>query len=116
MFLLPRYTQVMRSAQLSELKERLDEVIDAVKNGETVEIREGTAPFAQFVPKTVSEHPPQPHLDQSALELHLDELVRQGKARRGTGKLPDDFFTRPLPKFEGGSVLDQLLRDRKDGW
>jgi antitoxin (DNA-binding transcriptional repressor) of toxin-antitoxin stability system len=106
----------MRSVQLSELKERLDEVIEAVKNGETVEIREGITPFAQFVPKTATDNPSQTNPAQTALEAHIDELVRQGKARRGTGKLPDDFFTRPLPKFKGGSVLEQLLRDRKEGW
>jgi len=106
----------MRSLQLSELKERLDEVIEAVKNGETVQIMEGLTPFARFEPKTAADHSPQPTPGQSALEAHIDELVRQGKARRGTGTLPDDFFTRPLPKFEGGSVLEQLLRDREEGW
>jgi antitoxin (DNA-binding transcriptional repressor) of toxin-antitoxin stability system len=40
----------MRTAQVSELKERLDEVIEAVKNGETVEIREGSSTIAQFRP------------------------------------------------------------------
>lgn len=106
----------MRNVQLSELKERLDEVIEAVKNGETVEILEGLTPFARFEPKTATDQSSQPTSDQSALEAHLDELVRQGKARRGTGTLPDDFFTRPLPKLKGGSVLEQLLRDRKEGW
>ncbi len=105
----------MRSAQVSELKEQLAEVIEAVRNGETVEIREGAASVAELVPK-LDTHPIQPNPDQTALKAHLDELVRQGKAHRGTGKLPDDFFTRPRPKFEGGSVLDQLLRDREEGW
>jgi antitoxin (DNA-binding transcriptional repressor) of toxin-antitoxin stability system len=105
----------MRTAQVSELKERLDEVIDAVKNGETVEIREGTMPIAQVVPEA-SSAPRHPLPDQRALEAHLDDLVRQGKAHRGTGKLPDDFFTRPRPKFDDGSVLAQLLRDREEGW
>jgi hypothetical protein len=54
------------------------------------------------------------HRDQPALHAHLEELVRQSKARRGTGTLPADFFTRSRPKFEGGSVLDQLLRDREE--
>jgi antitoxin (DNA-binding transcriptional repressor) of toxin-antitoxin stability system len=105
----------MRSAQVSELKERLDEVIEAVKNGETVELREGIAPFAQVVPEVPSAIPQYPKPDQRALEAHLDELVRQGKAHRGTGTLPDDFFTRLRPKFED-SVLTQLLRDREEGW
>jgi antitoxin (DNA-binding transcriptional repressor) of toxin-antitoxin stability system len=106
---------IMRSAQVSELKERLDEVLDAVRNGETVEIKEGIAPFAQVVPEVPSTLPRYPKPDQTALEAHLDELVRQGKARRGAGKLPDDFFTRLRPKFED-SVLAQLLRDREEGW
>jgi antitoxin (DNA-binding transcriptional repressor) of toxin-antitoxin stability system len=41
----------MRAVQVSELKERLDEVIEAVRNGETVEIWEGEACIAAFVPK-----------------------------------------------------------------
>jgi antitoxin (DNA-binding transcriptional repressor) of toxin-antitoxin stability system len=110
----------MRTAQVSELKDRIDEVIEAVKNGETVEIREGTTSLAAVVPHSNGaqkrEQAPldTKRPDQTALYAHLDELVRQGKAHRGTGKLPDDFFTRPRPKFEGGSVLEQLLRDREE--
>lgn len=110
----------MRTAQVSELKDRLDEVIEAVKNGETVEIQEGSTSVAAFVPRANSAQKAEPlprdtrRPDQTALYAHLDELVRQGKAHRGTGKLPDDFFTRPRPKFEGGSVLEQLLRDREE--
>jgi antitoxin (DNA-binding transcriptional repressor) of toxin-antitoxin stability system len=49
--------------------------------------------------------------DQIGLESHIDELVRQGKARRGTGKLPADFLTRALPAAKK-SVLAALLEDR----
>jgi antitoxin (DNA-binding transcriptional repressor) of toxin-antitoxin stability system len=112
----------MRTAQVSELKGRLDELIDAVKNGESVELREGDTSLAQVVPCAEVGCRQEPRLadlptarpDQTALYAHLDELVRQGKAHRGTGKLPDDFFTRPRPKLEGGSVLEQLLRDRQE--
>lgn len=125
----------MRTAQANEMKELWTEVLDAVKNGETVQIREGEKPVAELSPPVQAisrdtspspdwfiEEPPkfggrvasQP--DQTALKAHIDELVRQGKAHKGTGKLPDDFFTRPRPKLEGGSVLDQLLRDREEGW
>jgi len=41
----------MRSVQRSDLKERLDEVIAAVKNGEIVEVWEGDVRIAKFVPK-----------------------------------------------------------------
>jgi len=49
--------------------------------------------------------------DQIALKGHIDELVRQGKARRGTGTLPADFLTRALPAAKK-SVLEALLEDR----
>jgi len=110
----------MRTAQVSELKDRLDEVIEAVKNGETVEIREGNTSLAEVIPNSNGTHKTEQPArdtrrpDQTALYAHLDELVRQGKAHRGTGKLPDDFFTRPRPKFEEGSVLEQLLKDREE--
>jgi hypothetical protein len=77
----------MRSAQVAELKERLDEVLDAVRHGETVEIREGENAVAAVVP-WVSSAAYKP--------------------------LPEDFFTRPLPRADA-SVLDQLLEDRRTG-
>jgi antitoxin (DNA-binding transcriptional repressor) of toxin-antitoxin stability system len=40
----------VRTVQLSELSERLDEVIAAVKNGKTVEVWDGDKHFADFVP------------------------------------------------------------------
>ena len=61
--------------------------IEAVKNGETVEIREGQRTLASFVPQVP---PPEPE------------------------PFPDDFFTRPLPKAKA-SVLEQLLEDRRTG-
>lgn len=77
----------MRTAQVSELKDRLDEVIEAVKNGETVEIQEGQRTVASVIPRAA---PPEPE------------------------PFPDDFFTRPLPTAKA-SVLEQLLEDRRTG-
>ena len=77
----------MRSAQVADLKEQLDEVLKAVKNGETVEIREGEYAVAAVVP-----------------------LAASGDFE----PFPKDFFTRPLPKADA-SVLDQLLEDRRTG-
>lgn len=77
----------MRTAQVSELKDRLDEVIEAVKNGETVEIQEGQRTLASLIPQIEAQDPK---------------------------PFPDDFFTRPLPKAKA-SVLEQLLKDRRTG-
>ena len=51
---------------------------------------------------------------QQTFEERIEELVQQGKARKGTSKLPPDFLTRPLPKAKR-SVLEQLLEDRRSG-
>jgi antitoxin (DNA-binding transcriptional repressor) of toxin-antitoxin stability system len=82
-----RYTPALRTAQVSELKDRIDEVIEAVKNGETVEIQEGQRTVASMIPRPA---PPEPE------------------------PFPDDFFTRPLPTAKA-SVLEQLLEDRRTG-
>jgi antitoxin (DNA-binding transcriptional repressor) of toxin-antitoxin stability system len=40
----------MKNVRLSELRERLDEVIDAVKNGEPVSLVEGESTVAEMKP------------------------------------------------------------------
>lgn len=89
----------MKSVQLSEL----GALAEDVRNGEELEVRDGGRVVARVVPER-----------ELTDEERIDELVRQGKARRGTGKLPEDFFTRPLP-VAGASVLEQLLEDRRTG-
>jgi antitoxin (DNA-binding transcriptional repressor) of toxin-antitoxin stability system len=134
----------MRSIQVSELKERVDDVLDAVRNGERVELREGERVVADLVPSNICNlkyaTPEEPLTslgreqvryaatgeirdgaatasvsdnlpDQTALRARLDELIRQGKARRGMGTLPPDFLTRPLAKAKK-SILEALLEDR----
>jgi antitoxin (DNA-binding transcriptional repressor) of toxin-antitoxin stability system len=89
----------MKSVQLSEL----GPVAEDVKNGETVEVRDGARLVATLVP-----------LHQARLEQRVRDLASQGLVRLGSGEpWPDDFFTRPLPKTDG-SVLEQLLADRDE--
>lgn len=87
----------MKSVQLSEL----GALAEDVRNGEQVIVRDGEKVVARLVP-------------ERRVEEDIDELVRQGKAKKGTGSLPDDFFTRPRPKADK-SVLQQLLEDRRTG-
>jgi hypothetical protein len=89
----------MKSVQLSEL----GPVAEDVRNGERVEVRDGERVIATVSP-----------LHEQTVEERVAELVRQGKARKGTGKLPADFLTRRLPKAKA-SVLEQLLEDRRTG-
>jgi len=83
-------------ADVSRLPEEL-------KSGEEIELRDGGRAVATVVP-----------VPRQTIEERIDELAREGKVRKGTGTLPDDFFTRPLPKAEA-SVLEQLLHDRRTG-
>ncbi|HEX8153507.1 MAG TPA: hypothetical protein VF698_10295 [Thermoanaerobaculia bacterium] len=66
----------------------LGTLAEDLQQGETIEIRDGDTPVAQVVPIK----PPNPK-----------------------DKLPDDFFTRPRPKFASGSVLEALLEERRSG-
>lgn len=86
--------------QLSEL----GPVADEVRKGETVEIRDGDQIVAKVVPL------------KQTLEERVAELTRQGLIRppQTNEPLPEDFFTRPLPRAEK-SVLEQLLEDRRSG-
>jgi antitoxin (DNA-binding transcriptional repressor) of toxin-antitoxin stability system len=92
----------MNSVQVSELRERLDEVVEAVKNGKSIAIFEGYKLIGTMQPLESDEE-------------RLQRLEQKGIIRRGSGKLPPDFLTRELPKFEG-SVVEQLLEDRKNSW
>jgi hypothetical protein len=89
----------MKTVQLSELGPLAEEI----RKGETIDVVDGEQHVATIEPY------------QAALKAHIDRLVAEGKARRGTGKLPDDFFTRPRPTF-GDSVLDALIEERESGW
>ncbi|MBA2693627.1 MAG: hypothetical protein H0U65_14245 [Rubrobacter sp.] len=35
--------------------------------------------------------------------------------KRGSGKIPDDFWTMPRPKVSEGAALKALLDDREEG-
>lgn len=93
------YIGVVKSVQLSEL----GPVADDVRKGERVEVRDGERVIAAVVP-----------LHQAELEARVQQLAAQGLVRLGSNEpLPEDFFTRPLPKAER-SVLEQLLTDREE--
>jgi antitoxin (DNA-binding transcriptional repressor) of toxin-antitoxin stability system len=91
----------MKTVQLSEL----GRLADDVRKGETIEVRDGEKVVAKVVP-----------FREKTDQEWIDELARQGKVTKGTGTIPDWFFTERPPKFNG-SVLEQLLADRrKNDW
>ena len=93
------YTGVVKTLELADVS-RLPEEL---KSGETIELVDAGKVVAQVVPA-----------QEQTFEARINQLVREGKVKKGTGKLPPDFLTRPLPKAEA-SVLEQLLEDRRTG-
>lgn len=88
----------MRKLELADLSRLAEEL----KNGETIELLLNGHAIARVEP-----------IREQTDDQVLDELVADGKARKGTGKLPDWFFTKPLIESPAGSVLQQLLDDRQ---
>ncbi|HYK04399.1 MAG TPA: hypothetical protein VE974_21795 [Thermoanaerobaculia bacterium] len=49
------------------------------------------------------------------LEEQTRRLVAEGLVRIGTREpLPPEFFTEELPRCEGGSIVEELIRDRDE--
>jgi antitoxin (DNA-binding transcriptional repressor) of toxin-antitoxin stability system len=87
----------MKTLDLADVARLAEEL----KDGEEIALRDGERTVATVTPVKTTEE-------------RIEELIAQGKARRGTGKLPDDFFTRPRPKPKA-SVLEALLEERRSG-
>jgi len=99
----------MKKATISEAKNKLSQLIDWVKAGETVIITDRNVPVAKLesVSGGSTVDPPG----------RLERLERQGLVTRGKGKLPPGFFDLPLAKLRTGAKLDALqalLEEREE--
>lgn len=100
----------MKTASVTETKNRLSQILDQVKDGETYLILEHGKPVARLEPARGGE-------SKDADEARLADLERRGLIRRGKGKIPREFFETPPPKLpKGVSVLEYLLEERREGW
>ena len=97
----------MKVAKVSELKASLSKYLARVKAGEEVVVTERGTPVAKLVPIPPAEG------DE---EQRLERLEREGVLKRGTGKLPKDFWDRPRAKDPEGRALKALLEDRESGF
>ena len=94
-----------RSAAIAELKANLSRYVSRVKAGEEILITERGIAVARLVP--------------IAAERDVDDLrdlERQGLIRRGTGKLPKDFWALPRPRDAKAAVRSGLRAEREEGW
>jgi antitoxin (DNA-binding transcriptional repressor) of toxin-antitoxin stability system len=91
----------MTTIELSEL----GPVAERLKRGETLEVREEGRLVATVVPATSDD-----------LEARMRELEAKGLVRRlGNGDpIPPEFYTDELPQCEGGSIVEELIRDRDE--
>ena len=95
----------MTTASITQAKNNLSKLIKKVRHGESVLILDRNIPVARLEPL--------PPGSREADEARLVELERRGLLKRGTGKLPKDFWTRPRPKLKG-SAVQALLDERKE--
>jgi prevent-host-death family protein len=90
----------MKTAPVSDLKNRLSHYLRLVARGESVTILDRGRPVARLS-------------RVEADDAELDALVASGLARPPVAPLPKDFFTRRLPKPKV-SVQRALIEDRAD--
>ena len=97
----------MKSSSITHAKNNLSALIDQVRAGNTILITDRNHPVAKLVPIESAD---------KSDDQRLDELERKGLIKRGRGKLPPEFWTKPLPKLPAGqSVLEALLEERREG-
>lgn len=95
----------LKSAPVSKIKGTLSQYLADVKAGEEVVVTERGKPIAKIVP--ISNR----SLSDSD---YLSDLARQGLARVGSGKLPEDFWRLPRPKDTRGKGLKALVKERME--
>jgi prevent-host-death family protein len=98
----------MKTATISEAKNKLSQLLDWVKAGETVIITDRDIPVARLESIHRSE--------EGKAIGRIERLIRSGVARGPVKSLPKDFFKRrrPVPK-DGASAVRALLDEREDG-
>ena len=96
----------METAAVSKLKANLSEYLLKVKLGEEIVVTDRGRPIARIIPVRRGE---------KGISPHLLTLEKAGLARIGSGKLPDEFWTRPRPKDVEGVALDNLIDERRGG-
>lgn len=90
----------MKTAPITDLKNRLSHYLRLVERGESLTVLDRGRPVAQITPL-------------AAAPDTLQRLVAQGLARPPRKKLPVEFWRRSLPRSRR-SVADALREDRED--
>lgn len=95
----------MKTISLSEAKATLSEQLRHVRAGGSVVITHRGRPIARLVPE-----PAEPGGEA------FDDLVAAGLVRRGSGRVPPDFWSRPRPTDPAATVRLAIDEERESGW
>ena len=96
----------MKTAGVAELKSRLSRYLDEVRAGEELVITDRGVPIARVVPLEGA----------SGVEGRRRRLIRAGLLQPSRRRIPAGFFGRPAgPASAGGSVLEALIQERREG-
>jgi prevent-host-death family protein len=95
----------MKRASVSELKARLSAYLDIVRHGDDVLITDRGRLIARLVPVGSDAR------EESRREI----LLRTGRLRAPTQRLPKDFLTRTLPADPDGRSMQAVLDERGEG-
>jgi prevent-host-death family protein len=90
----------MKTAAVTDLKNRLSHYLRLVARGETVTVLERGKPIAQIT-------------RVAAVDADVEQLAAQGLARLPLQPLPADFWQQPRAR-SSASVSEALLEDRED--
>jgi prevent-host-death family protein len=96
----------MKNASISELKARLSAYLDVVRRGDEVLITDRGRPIARITAVTGTE----------LQDGRRDLLIRAGRLKAPTARLPKGYWQRPRPDDPEGRSVAALLEDRDLGW
>ena len=96
----------MTKTSISKLKARLSAYIDIVRQGDEVLVTDRGRVVARLAPVT----------GDALGDSRRDLLVRSGRMRPPTAKLPKNFLKSRRPKDAKGRSLAALLQERREGW
>jgi prevent-host-death family protein len=96
----------MTTTSISELKARLSAYLDIVRQGDDVLVTDRGRVIARLAPVSgdVSD------------DSRRGALIRSGRIRPATARLPKGFWAAPRPRDAEGRSLAALLDERAEGW
>ena len=98
----------MKSTTITDLRKHLSSYLDAVRSGQTIEVRDRKVPIARIVPITAATD-----AEKADLPPWVERLRRSGGARIGASRRSNSARFPEGPLDTG--VVDALLEERRTG-